>query len=166
MVSVRFVNSEADYVEASIACSYGSRRAGFDLIIEILALIAGIIFWGVLGFSWIWMVLIFGSMVGLIIRILGYYVCPKIRYRSEPKYKDEYLLEFDEGGIRFNTDSIESKLDWSLYNKMIETGNLYILIYGKYNFSIIPKKALLTEHDKMEFDMLIDKYIKEKVIKI
>jgi hypothetical protein len=34
MVSVRFVNSEADYIEASIACSYGSRRAGVDLIIK------------------------------------------------------------------------------------------------------------------------------------
>ena len=163
MVSVRFVNSEADYIEATIACSYGSRRAGFDLIIEILALIIGIIFWGVLGFSWIWIVLILGSMVGLIIRILGYYVLPRIRYRSEPKYKDEYLLEFDEEGIRFNTDSIESKLDWSIYNKMIETGNLYILIYGKYNFSIIPKKALLTEPDRIEFVMLIDKNIKKRL---
>lgn len=166
MVSVKFLNSEADYIEASIACSYGSRRAGFDLIIEIVALIAGLIFWGVLGFSWISMILIFGSMVGLIIRTLGYYVLPRIRYRSEPKYKDEYLLEFDEEGIRFKTDSIESKVDWSLYNKMIETENLYILIYGKYNFSIVPKKAFFNEPDRMEFDMLIDKFIKEKVRKI
>lgn len=60
------------------------------------------------------MFLIFGSMVGLIIRVLGYYVLPRIRCRSESKYKDEYLLEFDEEGIRFKTDSIESKVNWSL----------------------------------------------------
>lgn len=166
MVGVRFVNTEADYIEASIACAYGSWRAGVDMILEILGFIAGIISLGVFGFSWIWMVLIFASVVGLVFRLLGYYVLPRIRYRNEPKYKDEYLLEFDEDGIKFKTDSIESKLDWSIYNKMIETGNLYILIYGKYNFSIIPKRALLKEHERIEFNMLIDKHIKEKVIKI
>jgi hypothetical protein len=165
MVSVRFVNTETDYIEASIACSYASWRAGMDLIIEILAFIAGIILWGVLGFSWIWMALIIGSTVGLILRLLGYYVLPRMRYRSEPKYKEEYLLEFDEEEIRFKTNSIESKLDWSLYSKMIETRNLYILIYGKYNFSIIPKRALVSESERIEFYQLIDKHIKEKVIK-
>ena len=165
MISVRFVNSEVDYVEASIACSYGSRRAGFDLTIEVLALIAGIILGSIFGFSWIWILLISGSLFGLIIRILVYYVLPRIRYRSDPKYKDEYLLEFDEDGIRFHTNSIESKLDCSLYNKIIETRNLYILIYGKYNFSLIPKRALLTDSDRIEFDLLLNKHIKKKVIK-
>lgn len=165
MVRLRFVNSETDYIEASIACSYGSRRARFDLIIEILALFAGIILLGILSFSWIWVLLIIGSIAGLTIRILGYFVLPKMRYRREPKYKDEYLLDFDDEGIRFKTDRLESRLEWSLYNKVIETANLYILVYGKFNFSIIPKRALMTEPDKMEFNMLINKHIKEKVIK-
>jgi len=165
MVRVKFVNSEADYVEASIACAYGSWRAGLDLIMEIIGIIVGSILLAVLGFSWILVLLILVSMVGLIIRILGYFVFPRIRFRSEPKYKQEYRLAFDDEGIRFNTDSIESKLDWIIYNKLIETRNLYILIYGKYNFSIIPKRALLTEADRIEFNILMDKYIKEKVIK-
>ena len=165
MVRVKFVNSEADYVEASIAYAYGSWRAGLDLIIEILGIIVGIILLAVFGFSWILILLILGGMLGLIISFLGYFIFPRIRFRSEPKYKQEYRLEFDDEGIRFNTDSIESKLDWIIYNKLIETGNLYILIYGKYSFSIIPKRVLLTEADRIEFNVLMDKYIKEKIIK-
>lgn len=165
MVKVKFVNSEEDYIEASIACSYGSKRAGLDLIIEIMILIMGIIFWSIFGYSWIWLTLIVACIVGLIIRLLGYYVLPKIRFRSEPKYREEYHIEFDDKGIKFRTNSIESKLEWSLYNKVIETENLYIMVYGRHNFSIIPKHALLTDSDKMEFKSLLDQFIKEKVKK-
>lgn len=162
MVRMRFVNSQADYIEASRAYSYGSMRARIDLILEIAVFIVCIILWGILGFSWFWVLLIGGCIAAVIIRMLGYFVLPKIRYRNEPKYKDEYLLEFDNEGIRFKTKSLESKLEWSLYNKVIETENLYILVYGRYNFSIIPKQSLLTEIDKIEFKILIDKYIIEK----
>jgi hypothetical protein len=54
---------------------------------------------GVFGFSWIWIMLLFGSAVGFLIRLLGYYGISRIRYRSEPKYKEVYLLEF-EGKLR------------------------------------------------------------------
>ena len=166
MIKVMFVNSEVDYIEASRACYYGSRLAGIDLIIEILVLLVSITIWVILGFSWILVLIIVGCILGLIIRMFGYFVLPKIRYRKEPKYKDEYLLEFDDEGIHFKTKSLESKLEWSLYNKVIETDKIYILVYGKYNFSIIPKRALLTETDKIDFKILLDKYIKEKVNKI
>lgn len=161
MVKVRFANSEADYIEASRAYSYGSSRARIDLIIEVMALIVGIILFWVLGFSLAWVLLIIAGIVGIIIRILGYFVLPKIRYRKEPKYKEEYFLEFDDDGIKFKTESLESKLEWSLYNKVIETEKTYVLVHSRYNFSIIPKKAFLTENDKIEFKALIYKYIRK-----
>ena len=134
MVQVKFVNSEEDYIEASRVYSYGSKGAKLDFIIEIMAIIVGIIFFWVLGFSLIWVFLFIACILVIIIRILGYFVLSKMRYRKEPKYKWEYLMEFDDDGIRFKTKNIESKLEWSLYNKVIETEKTYILVHSNYNF--------------------------------
>ena len=153
------MNVEDDYIEASRICTYGSKRVTLDLIVEVIALVSGLILLGIYGLSWAWIFLIAASTVGLLIRTLGYFVVPKMRFRSEPKFKDEYLLEFDDNGIGFKTVKLESKLEWSLYNKVIETNNLYILVYGKYNFTIIPKRALLTESDRIEFNSLLKRYI-------
>ncbi|WP_459477531.1 YcxB family protein [Clostridium saccharoperbutylacetonicum] len=162
MVTVRFVNSESDYIEAYRVYYYGTNRSNIDLVIEIIALIMGSILFNVSVFSLAGAILIIAGIIGIIIRIIGYYVLPSIRYRREPKYKEEYLLEFDDEGIRFKTTSVESRLEWSIYNKVIETEKLYILVYSRDGFSIIPKRAFLSKNDELEFKTLIDKYILRK----
>jgi hypothetical protein len=162
MVTVRFVNFELDYIEAYRVYYYGANRSNIDLVIEIIALIMGSILFNVSGFSLAGAILIIAGIIGIIIRIIGYYVLPSIRYRREPKYKEEYLLEFDDEEIRFKTTSVESRLEWSIYNKVIETEKLYILVYSRDGFSIIPKRAFLSKSDELEFKNLIDKYTLRK----
>ncbi|WP_238917578.1 YcxB family protein [Clostridium sp. YIM B02555] len=162
MVTVRFVNSELDYIEAYRVYYYGTNRSNIDLVIEIIALIMGSILFNVSGFSLAGAILIIAGIIGIIIRIIGYYVLPSIRYRREPKYKEEYLLEFDDEEIRFKTASVESRLEWSIYNKVIETEKLYILVYSRDGFSIIPKRAFLSKSDELKFKNLIDRYILRK----
>jgi|SRR5215213_2024336 len=76
-----------------------------------------------------------------------FFVFPRQRFRSDPRHRDEFFLEFTDDGIRFQTEQIDSKLNWSLYSSVIENDRFYVLVYGKGMMSVIPKRAF-TAHDQ------------------
>ena len=83
------------------------------------------------------------------------FALPRQRFRSDPRFRDEFFLEFAEDAIRFKTQHIESKFDWSLYTGVLENERLYVLIYGKGMISVIPKRAFkLPSQEAIFRDML------------
>ena len=70
-----------------------------------------------------------------------FFALPRQRFRNDPRFRDEFFLEFAEDGIRFKTPHLESKYDWSLYTGVIENERFYVLIYGKDMITAIPKRA-------------------------
>jgi hypothetical protein len=78
---------------------------------------------------------------------------------QEPKFKDEYRLDFSEEGASFQTEHLNSKLDWSYYNKFLETDKFYLLFYGKAMFSIIPKRAFTSDEQQNQFRCILNKKI-------
>lgn len=84
-----------------------------------------------------------------------FFALPKQRFRSDPRFRDEFFLEFAEDAIRFKTAHIESRLDWSLYTGVLENERFYVLIYGKDMISVIPKRAFCTSAQEMVFRELL-----------
>jgi hypothetical protein len=84
-----------------------------------------------------------------------FFILPRQRFRSDPRHRDEFFLEFTEDGIRFQTERIDSRLDWSLYSGVLENDRFYVLIYGKGMMSVVPKRAFTTHDQEMTFRNLL-----------
>jgi len=100
---------------------------------------------------------IFLSLITVLIAFAWaiFFALPRQRFRNDPRFRDEFFLEFAENEIRFKTPHLESKYDWSLYTGVIENERFYVLIYGKDMITAIPKRALKTPAQETLFrDML------------
>lgn len=86
-----------------------------------------------------------------------FYLTPKRLFRGEPKFRDEYTLEFSDEGIHATTINADSKLNWRLYTKAVEHKNLYLLIYGTYMMTVVPKRAFISAEQEMEFRGLLSR---------
>ena len=73
------------------------------------------------------------------------YIIIRIHFFMNPKNKHKQKLIFSEKNILYNTNGIESKIEWSFYNRGIETNEAFLLFYGKNMYSVIPKRAVKTE---------------------
>ena len=77
--------------------------------------------------------------------------------RSQPKLKDEYSLTFADDGIGFKTSSIDSTLQWSLYQSWLSDDDFYIMYHGKRDLSVIPRRTLSDKDDERLRQMLTEK---------
>ncbi|MGG1516928.1 YcxB family protein [Paenibacillus oryzisoli] len=82
-------------------------------------------------------------------------VVPRVVFRREPKYKEEYILTFNEDEILFSAGSLKSTIQWDYYKRIKETKDFIYLIYGTRSYSIIPKRAFQNNEEKNEFIKLI-----------
>ena len=90
-------------------------------------------------------------LMPFIIGFLHFFVIPRQRFRSDPKFQEEYQLNFSDEGIQFRTSQIDALLQWSLYSKVLEDERFYLLIYGKQMISVIPKRAFSDEYQEAAF---------------
>ncbi len=59
---------------------------------------------------------------------------------------------------------VESNLDWKYYQRMIESPDGFLLIYGDDSFNLFPKRAFAGEEMDHEFRALARKNLKRQLI--
>jgi hypothetical protein len=91
------------------------------------------------------------------------YRVPLQFFRGDEKFRDKYHLTFSDEGISVKTRQIDSKLAWSLYSKVIEGTNLYLLIYGKDTrmMTMVPKRAFQNRVEEKRFRKMVSEHIGE-----
>ena len=67
------------------------------------------------------------------------------RWRREPILRAEHFVSFNQLGVHYLLNGIESNLDWKFYQTWMETPDAFLLIYRKDVFNMIPKRALENE---------------------
>jgi len=162
-VVVKFVNTEREYGEATRLYFSRTKRIKIDTIIGIAVLLYGIWLWMIEGYSLASVFFIGVGVLGFSIRYLSSYILPQIRFKQEPKFKDEYTLIFGDEGLEFKTEHLNSKLDWTYYYKALESNNLYLLMYGKGLFTIVPKRAFNNKEQESEFRNMISKNLRDGI---
>ncbi len=161
-ITIWFKNDEKEFVNAMRLYYNRKLKAWFDVGLGLAAIVCGSVLWYSHGYSASWLSLIgAGLFVFLMLWLINYHI-PVTRFRQEPKFKDEYQLTFSEAGINFKTNHFESKIDWSLYSKVRESDELYLLIYGRSLFTLIPKRAFANAKQQETFRKIIE----SKAIKI
>jgi hypothetical protein len=151
-ISLQFKYTEEEYVAATRL--FMMRSA--DLIIRFgvcsVYAIGCIILFSWLGIATAMIpVFIVAACLPFIMAFLLLFVVPRQRFRSDPKFRDEYLLQFSDEGIHFKTRQIDALLQWSLYNKVLEDERFFILVYGKNMISVIPKRAFKSPAEETAF---------------
>lgn len=162
-VTVKFINNEKEYGEAIRTYYSNSKRTKFDDFLGAGVILFALGAWIYYGFSWSWVLCIGVGIFGFALRYLAFYVMPAVRFRQEPKFKDEYILTFSDEGLEFKTEHLNSKLDWNYYYKALESKNFYLLFYGKQLFTIVPKRAFNDEEHERKFKDIISKNLREGI---
>lgn len=157
-VILQFQYTEAEYVAA--VHSYYNRA--FHIGTYLIAL--GVVF---LASLYLWFatdepVIFFGVSIFLLIvatPLVFYFVTPRTTFRRESRLHDTYWLRFDDEGIAFKTEHINSNLDWALYQQAWENKRFFFLIYGKQMYTIIPKRVFADAEQEARFRMLTQRKI-------
>jgi hypothetical protein len=149
-ISLRYTYTEDEYTSAARFFYARTFHTRLNFLLSSLAIIAGFLGIWLTGESLIWYVLM---VVGFILFYFSYHVhfiTPRLHYQRNPKFREEYELEFSEDGMWFRSKGLESRLDWSFYSKVWETADYYFLLYGKDMFTLIPKRVFMNrEHEAL-----------------
>jgi hypothetical protein len=161
-VHVSFRYSEHDYVRAMRAHLKSRLRLKVDIVVIVLAAGLGFYEWHSLDSPWWGMSLVLVSAVLALVLVVGYGIVPKMVFRGEPKFRDEYSLAFSGNGIHFQTAHINSQFEWSMYSRALVDAHSFVLYHGSRSFTVIPKRAFETPEHLAAFERLIS----EKIPKI
>jgi len=86
---------------------------------------------------------------------------PTKYFRGDPKFRDKYEVTVSDEGIAIKTSQIDSKMAWSLYTRVVEGKDLFLLKYGKDlpMVTIIPKSAFKDELQEQAFRDVLKRHI-------
>jgi hypothetical protein len=163
-VNLSFRYAEQDYVRAARA-HYASRlRLPLDIAVIVgVAAIGSYEVWsGSHGFG---ITLLSISVIFSLMLVAAFTIIPRIAFRRQPKFRDDYSLEFSPQGIHFRTANIDSDLKWSLYTSALVDAHSFILYYGSQQFTIIPKRVFQNFLQRQAFEQLLRQNVSNVVNK-
>src|SRR5436309_3063239 len=135
-VSLSFRYAEEDYVRAMRA-HYASRfRLPLDIAVTVGVAVLGAYEWS-FGSHAFGVALLCVSGIFAMLLLAAFAVIPRISFRSQPKFRDEYSLSFSPEGIHFHTAHIDSDLQWGMYTSALVDAHSFILYYGTQQFTVI-----------------------------
>jgi len=159
LISISFVNELKDHIEAQHFLYSRSFMAKLDKIVAVLLFGFGVYYCVWVGWFWwtiIWFPLAAAEWFGLL--NLNHWRT-KVEFQRNLKFREEYHLTFSRENIRFKTVSLDSTLQWTYYERMVESPSLFLLMYGRGLYTLIPKRCFLSNNDVVAFRALVEKTI-------
>jgi hypothetical protein len=154
-ISFSFDNVLADHLAAERLYYKSTVFAKLDKVVAVILLLVGLFSTWEAGVQW-WTLIFFP------LAILEWFNLFSVRplvirrwFKHNPKFGETYHLTLDPGGIHFRTKSIDSRLTWAHYTKVLEDDRLWLLVYGTRMYSVIPKRALKSNDEVARFRSLV-----------
>jgi hypothetical protein len=158
-VELRFRYTEAEYVSAIRAYMLAKSRVAIFVGIASLLTLLGIYFLFTQPDSGIHIFFMLTGIVMFALVATSFGILPHRRFRANPQFRSEYHLHFAEDGILFQTDHIDSRLEWDLYKEAIETKACYLLCYGEGALTVIPKRTFNSDDDETRFREMVTRKV-------
>jgi YcxB-like protein len=158
-ISIDFINKLEDHIKAQQVLYGRGVFAKLDKAIALLLVGFGIYcvtFAGLYWWTMIWFPLAIAEWFNLL--SLSRWRT-KIEFQRNPKFREEYHLTFSLENIHFQTASIDSTLAWTHYERIVESPDLFLLMYGKGLYTLIPKRCFNSNEEINAFRALIDRAI-------
>ncbi len=153
-----FTITRDEYIRA-MRRHYRTRlRIGRDIVGGLIAICCGLYLLNSTDqFAFAWLLIVVGTFL-LVLVAYAILVMPSMIYRSQPKLKSRYRLQFDDNGIRFRTNDIDAQLKWQMYHSWLCDDEFYILYHGTRDLSVIPIRSL-PEDRCQQFEALLKRNI-------
>jgi len=158
-ISISFINKLKDHLEAQRVLYSRGVMARLDKVVAVLLFGFGlycVTFVGLLWWTVIWFPLAMAEWFNLL--SLSRWRT-KIEFQRNPKFREEYHLTFSRENIHFRTASLDSTLQWTHYERVIESPDLFLLMYGKGLYTLIPKRCFNSEEEVTAFRALLTQTI-------
>jgi hypothetical protein len=162
-VRLDFQYSEAEYLAACRLHFFNSTNAFMRSIIFGLSLAGAAFLLSILitEYFFLWASLLFVALVEGAFFYNMLVALPRKYFRGDARFRDRYELAFSDECIKLKTPQIDSKLAWSLYTRIVEGRDMYVLINGHETrtMTAIPKRAFLNADQENRFRELIARHI-------
>jgi len=158
-IHLSFRYAESDYVRAMRAHYASQLRPRLDIPVTVVVLAIGLYLLRSTDQYWLGLALIVVAAAFVILLVAAFTVIPRLAFRREPKFRDEYSLTFSAEGIHFRTEHIDSQLEWSLYSRAMIDAHSYVLYYGARQFTVIPKRVFQSAEQQEAFERLLTRQI-------
>ena len=123
-------------------------------------LLVGLAMLFVEGLSWLAaVVLVVGALVILAAPLIRRWAS-KRKWQREPLYETEHEVSFRDEGVYFRMGVIESNLDWKYYQRVMESPNGLLMVYGNDSFNLLPKRAFANDQLLDQFRSMATKNLK------
>jgi hypothetical protein len=162
-IKIEYQLSESEYLSATRLFFFQSRDALIRMsAFCVLALMGAFLMNMIVADMFVLPVLI---AVVLVFDIFIFYnalvTLPRQYYRGDPKFREKYQITFANEGIFVKTFEMDAKLAWSLYTKVIEGKDMYLMLYGRDTrmMTTVPKRALKSRDEEMQFRALVTRHI-------
>ena len=160
-VNLSFRYIESDYVRALRAHYASLLNLRLDVAVSIMLAGIGLSMWQSPSSHWLGVACVVIAGLFNLMLVAAFAVIPPLAFRSEPKFRDEYSLEFSPEGIHFRTKQIDSQLLWSVYSRALINAHSYILYYGSRQFSVIPKRVFDSSEQQQAFEHLLTRHVSD-----
>ncbi len=158
-ISISFVNELKDHIEAQRVLYSKGVMAKLDKIVAVLLFGFGVYCLAFVGLRW-WTVIWFPLAVAEWFDLLSLTRWrTKIDFQRNPKFREEYHLTFSRENIHFKTTSLDSTLQWTHYERVVESPDLFLLMYGKGLYTLIPKRCFSSNEEMEAFRALVNQTI-------
>ena len=155
-IVIRFKPELRDQIRASVVNYRAGALRICDRVAGTAALVAGLALFLVSGWPW-WSLAVF-CFIGFAewsdichAHTLGAW----LHFKRNRKFRDEYTVTFTPEGLHFKTVSIDSIIEWSLYDSVVEDSVIFLLRTGKSFYSVIPKRAFKAEGEVDQFRKMV-----------
>ncbi len=154
-ISISFINELKDHIEAHRVLYSNGVMAKMDKVVAVLLFGFGVYCVAFVALRW-WTVIWFPLAVAEWFNWLSLSRWrTKIAFRRNPKFREEYHLTFTPENIHFKTASIDSSLPWTNYERVIESPELFLLMYGSGLYTLIPKRCFTSNEEMNAFRALV-----------
>jgi hypothetical protein len=158
-ISISFVNKLKDHIEAQRVLYSKSVMAKLDKVVAVLLFGFGIYCVVFVGLRW-WTIIWFPLAVAEWFDWLSLSRWrTRIEFQRNPKFREKYHLTFSRENIHFKTASLDSILQWAHYERVIESPDLFLLMYGKGLYTLIPKRCFNSNKEMNVFRTLLSQTI-------
>lgn len=150
-VTIQFENTVEDHVHAAQIVYRTTFFYRGDKVVAILLLLFGIYATITIGVEWWTVIFIVLAPIEWFNLLSAHTLKAKFAFKSNPKYREPYEVSFTEADIHFKTPTIDSTIDWKMYTSMLEDKQMFLMIYGRGMYSVIPKRAFANDADLDRF---------------
>jgi len=158
-VHLSFRYLESDYVRA-VRAHYGSQlRLRVDVVVALVLAAMGVWLWQSPSLSWLGVTFVVVSSLFILVLVAHFTVIPRLAFRRELKFREDYSLTFSAEGIHFRSTNIDSRLQWSLYSRALVDAHSYVLYYGSNQFTVIPKRVFESAEQQKMFEGLLTQHV-------